>query len=343
MGRDRSPGSLKCDSCGERRPPNQFVTGSGGGRYCANCLVKRECNQCGNAVILLESNKNQKDVYCDDCANNQDEKSRTNQLASTIKRWGLVIIGISGYLFLRAFDEFAVIFLKLSDELGQNLRPLIEFLHNIRPVFVPIFGLYQSQIGIQVVIMLGFGSFLLLFLRNISPFKLPVMILITFPGTISHELAHVLTLKFFGYQPVEVTYFQYSRRRLGYVKWRDNLSMFETMGVSAAPLLFNSLLAILIATVATLHQQSLPVWGLVIAYWLAFSLGARALPSHGDIDNIWEYIINHWRGNRLLLFTIPVVFGLRLFQFLKIVYWEIIFSVSLVVLGTVLGDWIGGL
>src|SRR3954469_6692767 len=113
--------------------------------------------------------------------------------------------------------------------------------------------------------------------------------LLTFPGVIMHEAAHLLFCRITGLAVFEVKFFQVANPA-GYVIHEQTDNFNKTFLVSMGPFFVNTLLCIAFCSAAFL-----PVWELKIddflayfLYWLGLSIGMHAFPSTVDLNHIWH-------------------------------------------------------
>ena len=112
--------------------------------------------------------------------------------------------------------------------------------------------------------------------------------LATFPGVMVHEFSHWLCCRLTGTRVIEVCWFN-AERLEGYVVHEAPPRPWHHLLICAAPLLINSLLAILLiaCTDHRIFLFDLPCWQQVLT-WLAFTIAVHALPSGQDADNAWR-------------------------------------------------------
>ncbi len=115
--------------------------------------------------------------------------------------------------------------------------------------------------------------------------------LATFPGVVLHEFAHKIAADFFGVRVLEVKYFVFSFNlfggEAGYVIHEIPKRYIESLCISAAPLLINSLATIVVGYFASAMDQESGAY--LFLFWLGMSLGAHSFPSNRDMDNVREH------------------------------------------------------
>ena len=167
---------------------------------------------------------------------------------------------------------------------------------------------------------------------------------LTFPGIIVHEWAHKKFCDWCGVKVLKVVYFKFSQDEdvAGYVAHERPTTYLQTVLISVGPLLINSVITLLLASVASTMLEGSKAWSLIV-YWLALCVGLHAFPSDHDADHIDLASKNKIsEGNLLYLLAIPFL-GLikvtnRFGAFLGLAW-----SINLVLIGSALGGLAYGL
>jgi Putative zincin peptidase len=133
--------------------------------------------------------------------------------------------------------------------------------------------------------------------------------LLTFPGVIVHESAHMLFCRLRGVAVFDVCFFRLGNP-CGYVSHERVKDFTSQFLVSVGPFIVNSLLCILFCLPASapvrLFGQTDPVSYFFI--WLGVSIGMHAFPSTGDAQNLWREAKQASRqGNVLAMLSFPLV------------------------------------
>jgi putative zincin peptidase len=123
--------------------------------------------------------------------------------------------------------------------------------------------------------------------------------LITFPGVIVHELAHVIFCRLTGTKILKVCYFQLGNPTR-YVIHGAPSSEWRHILVAVGPFFINSLVGLGLGIVALPFGFDLshPGVGGWLWLWLSISIAMHAFPSTGDAKNIWRFI---WRKGAPIL------------------------------------------
>lgn len=112
--------------------------------------------------------------------------------------------------------------------------------------------------------------------------------ILTFPGVIVHESAHMLFCKLRGIAVLDVCFFQFGNP-CGYVVHEKVDDFTGAFLVSVGPFFLNSLLCIFICLPAYLPMQIFGVKEPVslVLMWLGVSIGMHAFPSNQDAMNLY--------------------------------------------------------
>jgi hypothetical protein len=165
----------------------------------------------------------------------------------------------------------------------------------------------------------------------------PVIAMITFPGVIVHEAAHLFFCKLFRLRVYDVSFLRFGNPA-GYVIHEKTDRFLVSFFVSMGPFFGNTLLCIVFCSAAFL-----PVWELKIAdpiayffYWLGLSIGMHSFPSTGDLSNLWQLApANAKRGNILAILSFPLIGLLYLANFARMFWADLGYGIAVGVLGPI--------
>jgi hypothetical protein len=165
----------------------------------------------------------------------------------------------------------------------------------------------------------------------------PAIALLTFPGVILHEAAHLFFCKLFKLRVYDVCFFRFSNPA-GYVIHEETENFTALFFVSLGPFVFNTFLCIVFCTAAFL-----PVWVLKVRdplayffYWLGLSIGMHAIPSQADLSNLWEMTPSRARrGNILAIISLPLIAILHVVNLGRVVWADLAYGIAVGVLGPV--------
>lgn len=111
--------------------------------------------------------------------------------------------------------------------------------------------------------------------------------LVTFPGVIIHELAHMAFCRLTKTPVLKVCYFRLGNPA-GYVIHEQPSSVWRHILIATAPFFINSLLGIVLGLAVRSMRLDLdnPTTGTGILLWLAVSIAMHSFPSTGDARSI---------------------------------------------------------
>jgi hypothetical protein len=158
--------------------------------------------------------------------------------------------------------------------------------------------------------------------------------LVTFPGVIVHEAAHMLFCRWFKLAIFDVCFFQL-KNPSGYVLHEPTQRFAATFFVSMGPFLLNTLLCVLFCSAAFL-----PVWELGVRdplpyffMWLGLSIGMHAFPSNQDLQHVFRQGMQEIRGgNVLALVAVPLVAPIWLLNFLRFFWVDLLYGFAIGIL-----------
>jgi hypothetical protein len=165
----------------------------------------------------------------------------------------------------------------------------------------------------------------------------PLIALLTFPGVIVHEAAHLFFCKLFKLQVYDVCFFRFGNPA-GYVLHEKTENFTAIFFVSMGPFVGNTLLCVLFCSAAFL-----PVWELNVTdpfayffYWLGLSIGMHAFPSTGDLSNLWEIAPGRAKqGNVLAIVSLPLVAILYVLNLARVVWADLGYGLAVGILGPI--------
>lgn len=155
--------------------------------------------------------------------------------------------------------------------------------------------------------------------------------IVTFPGVIVHEAAHMLFCRLRGVAVLDVCFFRVGNPA-GYVAHEPVKDFNTCFLICVGPFIVNSLLCFLICFPAFVpvrfFQKSDPISYFLI--WVGISIGMHAFPSIGDAQNLWREARGAARSlNPLALLSFPIVIAIYIASFLCIVWFDYIYGIAL--------------
>jgi hypothetical protein len=158
-----------------------------------------------------------------------------------------------------------------------------------------------------------------------------IISLLTFPGVIVHEFAHMLFCKLRKVAVFDAVYFQWGDPA-GYVIHENTNNFTTTFLISMGPFFVNTILCLLICLPA---YMPIEVYNLEHPFsyflvWLGVSIGMHAIPSDQDANNVYEQAkVSIKKGNVLALVSFPIVGLIYVFNLLRIVWADLIYGVGI--------------
>lgn len=154
---------------------------------------------------------------------------------------------------------------------------------------------------------------------------------LTFPGVIVHEFAHVLFCKLRKVAIFDVCYFKIADQS-GYVIHEASSDFTTTFLISMGPFFVNTLLCLLICLPAYMPVKFFgidhPLSYLLM--WLGISIGMHAIPSNQDARNVFEQAKQSIQdGNPLAIISFPIVGLIYVFNILRFFWADLIYGTSI--------------
>jgi hypothetical protein len=154
-----------------------------------------------------------------------------------------------------------------------------------------------------------------------------ILSILTFPGVIVHEAAHLFFAMLAGVRVHEVVFFQISTTKSGYVVHDIPRHIWQALFISLGPLLINTFLCgMLLGPFIRVSSTDRNFFTYVVM-WVGLSVGMHALPSNQDI-RAFIATIRHHHGIGLMYFAAHLLllfFGLV--NFLRFLWIDLIYAV----------------
>lgn len=158
-----------------------------------------------------------------------------------------------------------------------------------------------------------------------------IIAILTFPGIIVHEMAHLLFCKFRKVAVLDVVYFRIGNPA-GYVIHEKTDNFTSTFLVSMGPFFINTLLCLLICLPAYMPMKFFNIDHPLsyVLMWLGISIGMHAIPSSQDADNVYEQAKERIKdGNLLAIISFPIVGLVYLFNILRVIWSDAIYAFAI--------------
>lgn len=154
--------------------------------------------------------------------------------------------------------------------------------------------------------------------------------IVTFPGVIVHEFAHMFFCKICGVAVLDACYFRVGDPA-GYIVHEKTSDFYSSFFIATGPFLVNSILCFLICFPAYVPISYFDL-GQPLSYflmWLGISIGMHAIPSTGDANNMWRDAKIHVRSlNPLAILTFPLVIVIYIFNVLRVIWADFAYGLA---------------
>jgi hypothetical protein len=155
-----------------------------------------------------------------------------------------------------------------------------------------------------------------------------LVLVLTFPGVIFHELGHQLFCKFTGVRVVKVRYFRLGNPA-GYVVHETPTTFKQSFLIAMGPLISSSLVAVYFYTLGFSGWST----SNFVFIWLGFSVAMHSFPSTQDATNLWKENNRHLRKkNFMALVGYPFALVIFVANLLRIVWFDLLYAVFLMML-----------
>jgi hypothetical protein len=155
--------------------------------------------------------------------------------------------------------------------------------------------------------------------------------LLTFPGVIIHEAAHMLFCKLGRVAVLDVCFFRFGNPA-GYVVHEEPKKFSTAFLISVGPFIINSLVCILLCFPAfvpvRIFDRADPISYFLL--WLGLSIGMHAFPSTQDANVLWHYARKASSNfHPLAILSLPLV-GIIYLANLGSIFWlDLLYGVAI--------------
>jgi Putative zincin peptidase len=164
-----------------------------------------------------------------------------------------------------------------------------------------------------------------------------VVAMLTFPGVIVHEAAHLFFCRVFKVPVYQVCFFRVGNP-CGFVVHESTENFTALFFISMGPFFANTLLCILFCTAAFLPVYELKVFDPLgyFFYWLGISIGMHAFPSTTDLTHVWDEAPRHAkRGNPLAILSLPLAGILVILNYGRVIWADLWYGVAVGILAPI--------
>lgn len=157
-----------------------------------------------------------------------------------------------------------------------------------------------------------------------------IISILTFPGVIIHEFAHMVFCRLKRIPVYDVKYFQFDTQVQGYVVHDRTDSFRSAFLISIGPFIINTALCLIMCFPATLRIFFFDDFNLLtfLMLWLGVSIGMHAFPSIQDAENVWDLAkIEAKKNNVLAILSFPLVIVIISANVLRAIWFDAIYGV----------------
>jgi hypothetical protein len=158
-----------------------------------------------------------------------------------------------------------------------------------------------------------------------------VVSILTFPGVVVHEAAHLLFCRLRGVAVLKVCFFRLGNPA-GYVIHEAPRDFTTAFLICTGPLIVNSLLCMLLCFPVVLPHHIFGVsdgLSYVLAY-LGLSIGMHAFPSTQDASVLWQHARRSvWTLHPLAILSLPLVVLIYVANILSVVWFNYIYGIAI--------------
>ncbi len=158
-----------------------------------------------------------------------------------------------------------------------------------------------------------------------------IITILTFPGVIVHEFAHMLFCKIRGVAVLDVCFFRVGNPA-GYVVHEETQDFTTSFLIAGGPFIVNSVLCMVICFPALFPIKIFGVEDIIsyLPLWLGISIGMHAFPSTGDAANLWSQAKKAAASfHPLAIISFPLVIAIYIANALKFFWLDYLYGVAI--------------
>jgi hypothetical protein len=155
--------------------------------------------------------------------------------------------------------------------------------------------------------------------------------ILTFPGVIVHEAAHMFFCKLRGVAVLDVCFFRFGNPA-GYVVHESTEDFLSNFLISVGPFIVNSILCIVICFPVSIPVDVFGQSGFLsyALLYLGVSIGMNAFPSTADGRNLWNHAkVAVQSGNKLAIAGFPLVAAIYAANILSVIWLDALYGLGL--------------
>jgi hypothetical protein len=158
-----------------------------------------------------------------------------------------------------------------------------------------------------------------------------IISIVTFPGIIVHEFAHMFFCKLRKVAVFDACYFRVGNPA-GYVVHENTDNFSTTFLISMGPFFINTLLCLLICLPAYMPIKYFDLAHPLSYFlmWLGVSIGMHAIPSNQDANNVYEQAKTEVKkANILAIISFPLVGFIYVFNVLRVIWADLFYGIAI--------------
>lgn len=159
--------------------------------------------------------------------------------------------------------------------------------------------------------------------------------ILTFPGVIVHELAHMIFCRLCRVAVIDVCYFRFGNPA-GYVIHESPKNTYNQILIGVGPFFVNTIVGALIAMPAAIPILNFGVdlnantLGSYFLIWVGVSIAMHSFPSTGDAKSMWTAIKSKETPILGKIFGAPIVILIYIGALGSIVWLDLIYGMAVV-------------
>ncbi|WP_309640689.1 metalloprotease family protein [Flavobacterium sp.] len=155
--------------------------------------------------------------------------------------------------------------------------------------------------------------------------------ILTFPGIIVHEFAHMLFCRIRKVAVFDACYFRVGNPA-GFVVHENTSNFTSTFLISMGPFFVNTILCLLICLPAYMPIKFFNIEHPLSYFliWLGVSIGMHAIPSNQDAKNVFNQAKEKIKDKNILaIVSFPIVGLIYVFNILRFIWADVIYGVAI--------------
>lgn len=158
-----------------------------------------------------------------------------------------------------------------------------------------------------------------------------VISILTFPGVIVHEFAHLLFCRIFKVAVFDVCFFQFANPA-GYVLHETPRKVWHHVMIGVGPFFTNTIIGTLIAipAVYAFRESSDPSLVYYLLFYFGVSIAMHSFPSTGDANSIWNAVYDNSENASagIKIIAAPILILIYLGAFGSILWLDLLYGVG---------------